>query len=171
VPGYDVFSVPPVGDSVSSRFAVATSPGGWGTSPSTNVAAVASQLIARLVAEAPPALPPSKTVSLKRVRPTNNGTFELIDRGTVTGVPTLASRVPGKFSRLTSSAGALIDELLLGAGSGFESARDDDLWEALKETCETLGAGGEEARSLSDAVAIAVLCRHGLSVRRDRLPS
>lgn len=165
---YAIAGVPATGND-ASRYGVSSSPGGWDTTPASNVALCYSSLVDQLIASAPRLVPPSRTVRLLRARPTTDGRYELVERGAVSAVPTFEPRVPTKFAKV-KSGGALIDELMRGEGEGFERATDDAIWNALRELCEQTRATGEEARRISDYVALAVLLRHGIPRTPDQLP-
>jgi len=122
-----------------------------------------------LVEQSEPLPPTSKTVALKKVVLTDNG-YVLTDRQSVTATPTRANKTPGRFVALTSSGPGLVDELMLGSGEGFEKARDDQLWEGLRNLCESTSPSGEVTRSLSIAVALALLLRAGIVMNAAQLP-
>jgi hypothetical protein len=167
---YNVLDVPETGDGKTGRYELPVSPGGWTTTKAANVGACYSQLIDRLAAAAPRLAPKPRTVRLLRARPADDDGYELVDRGTVTAAPTLEPRTPSKFARISKTGGALLDDLLLGTGEGWDKAPDDALFAALRDVCEHTHASGQEARYLSDIVALAILIRHGIHHNLNQLP-
>jgi len=144
-------------------------PGGiQAASAAANVAAVYSGLVSRLAELSEPLAPTRKTVALKRVVLTTEG-YILQERQSVTAQPTRENNSPGRFAALKTNAGAICDSILLGSGEGWTKARDDQVFEALRDLCENLNASGEVCRQLSINVALAVLVRAGIVLRADQL--
>jgi len=166
---YKIEDVPDAGQT-ASRFALDRGPGGiTAASKAANVAAIYSSLLAQLHANARPLAPAFKSVALKLVHPTEEG-YALVERTTVNAPQTHANHTPGKYTKLATSGGALVDSLLLGTGEGYERARDDQCFAAMRDLAENLGASGEVCRQLSITVALAVLARAGIVLRPDQLP-
>lgn len=162
--GYDLTKVPPT-KTDRSRFALAKTAEGWDvSSPSDAIAASYERLAIRLKeSAAEPLVPARKRVALKWVAREADGTWAARDRGTVEAIPTFAGTAPSRFAKTQASAGALVDELLLGPGNeAWEKARDEDVWEALLELCRTEEPSSETTRQLNNTVALAVLLRHGV---------
>jgi hypothetical protein len=168
--GYELTTVPPT-KSDRSRFALGRLAEGWDSpSPAAAVAQAYERLLIQRQEEAAPIVPEKKTVALKYVRrDAGSGDWVIRNRGSVEAVPTFAGTPPSRFSRLRSTGGALLDELLLG-GDAWDKARDDAVWDALRELCEAEFPDGLTLRRLNEAVALALLLRHGIDLRPDQLP-
>jgi hypothetical protein len=152
-----------------SRFALSRTAEGW---PATSTTEAVNSALERLLAErrasAPELAPPSVSVELKYAQ-LINGAYLLLPRGSVTGILTRGNTRPSKFSKRNggATAGALIDLLFLDRDARI---RDDQAWEALRDTAEQEGARGNALRQLNDLVAELVCLRAGLLVRPDELP-
>jgi hypothetical protein len=168
VTAYDVFTVPETGDQESSRYQLGVSPGGWSSPPGSTVSLAYNHLTEALVAATPPLTPEQKTVALKRCVRTADG-YVLLDRGSVTASVERVTSRNGRFSACKSKGGALLDEFLRGEAA-WTNARDEAIFDALRDLCEAVGATGEEARALSDTIARAVLLRAGILKPPNELP-
>jgi len=173
VRSFEPADAPACDDKRTSRFALGTTPAGYTAQSRGHAVALAyAHLLEARREQAEPVPPPRKTVLLKYVCRTNTGTYELVDRGAVTGTPTFAGSTPGRFAGLRLTAGALLDELMLGpaAGSAWQKARNCDVYEALRDFAESEQLVGEPLRAINDLVSRALLLRAGLDVRPDELP-
>jgi hypothetical protein len=170
---YSVEDVPKSG-SDRSRYALDRLPEGH---PSRSCAETIAQSYERLLTlrkeQAAALVPERKRIPLKWIgRDPESGEWTIRERGVVDAAPSVAGTAPSRFAKLRSSGGALVDELLLGpdGGEAWSKARDEDVWEALRDLCEAEFPDGLTARRLNDAVCAAILLRHGIDVRPDRLP-
>lgn len=171
---YDVFALPPAEQEGWSRFYRKTSPGGWPTRPDVNAARCFLTAAAALAARAEPMPPSERTVALKRVGRTTDGEHVLVNRGEVTRAPTIQPAVPARIAKLREGerAGAFLDSFLLREPDGvFERATDRQVSTALLEWATETRASAEACRVASDAIALAVLVRHGIVVHPVELPS
>jgi hypothetical protein len=77
------------------------------------------------------------------------GTWALVDRGTVEGVPT---RRPVELRKRTARVGfrpaELLDRFLLGEPDTYETLRDSAVWEALLRYAERGHLGGRALRQI-----------------------
>lgn len=163
--GYDPTAVPASSES-HSRFSVDRTPGGISVASTAEaVAAAYEQLLAERIADTPEAQPERKTVELQVVVKTGED-YEVVDRGSVTAVPTRAVSRSGRFKRQKAEAGALIDLCFLG-----EDVRDSDAWNALLELCRQERPDSATCRLLSDRLAVLILLRAGIVAARDDLPT
>lgn len=169
---YDPTTLRPAEDDGRSRFALDTSPGGWPAVPDTNTAAVWLNLAAGLAEKAEPFVPQPRQVKLKRLAGTVEGEYVLVERGTVETIPDLVPAVPSRIPKLRPDqrAGALLDSFLLGEPEAYGRATDGQVWRALGEWRAESRPSPGAARTASDAVAIGILARQGISAEAYDLP-
>src|SRR3954462_715098 len=96
---YEVQEVPASGSPTASRYAVATSPGGWNIDPDENLALCLNTLAQQRHADTPELVPESKTIHLKRVAINDSGEYVLIDRGAIRGTINREPVRPGRFAK------------------------------------------------------------------------
>src|SRR5687768_10459809 len=97
---------------LGSRFSIASSPIGWEIGSAKVLPLVYGGLLGDRAKEMQPLRPEPVSVSLKSVV-TRGSEYVLIDRATVTAVPSLKSVRPGRVWR-KAEAGELLDECFLG---------------------------------------------------------
>ena len=164
-PVYDLYSIPaPPGD--GSRFYLATSPTGKQIAPETNIVGCLNRLAEDRREEMREHAPQLVEVKLKRVSLVGDE-YVVEPRGSVSRFPSWESRRPGqRWRKLTG--GACLDSFALG-GVAFEKAPDLEVWEALRDVCDTHRVRGA-LRMLNDSVAVLVCLRAGIEVAAHELP-
>jgi hypothetical protein len=156
----------PAAGSETSRFLLGQTSEGWSTPRKIDACASAyTKLVADRKVEAAPLQPEFKEIELKYVGLTTTGEYVIVPRGKVRAIPTKEPTASGKFKRLKSTGGALLDEAFLGA-----DVRPDTLWNALLELATAERPEGRTLRDLNDAVAELVLIQAGLDVDKRSLP-
>lgn len=169
---YDPRSLPPSNEEGRSRFELDTSPGGWPVAPAENAARCWVNLAVDLRTKAEPYAPTPRVVKLHRLARTTTGEFVLVERGVVEAIPDLVPSVPSRIPKLRPDqrAGSLVDSFLLGEAEAYDRATDGQVWKALLEWAQETRPSPGAARTASEAVALAVLCRQGVSAEVHELP-
>lgn len=161
--------VPPREDG-GSRFHLPTSSSGFAMQPGDNVGTIYTNLVAAREQEARAAEPPTVRIVLYAAVATSDG-YELRRRGEVVKPRVYEAERPTRAAKLTSTAGELLDSLLLGEGEGWETANDAAIWRALFQVAEFHGITGRALRQINEAVARCLIIRAGgEAVGPDALP-
>jgi hypothetical protein len=163
---YDPYQVPEAPGG-GSRFFLASTPAGWGTAPSENVAGVYRALLADRQREAAGFTPAPVEVQLKQVSLVG-GDYVLEDRSVVARMPSFESRRPGQRWRKLEG-GALLDSFYVG-GDAFTKAPDLEVWEAMRDTADAHLLTGKALRQLCDWTAVLVCLRAGVAIKDSELP-
>jgi hypothetical protein len=161
---YDPADVAPV-RGPGSRFDLDRTPAGWTTPhPSENASAQWLRLADAAQREAEPRSEESRRVQLWRIgKERGRARYVLIRRGTVEAIPTLENRMPQRIRKVEGRGGAVIDAFLARDLDGpWTKLRDSAIWRALYEWAVASRATGRANRDASDAVAVAILARHGI---------
>lgn len=167
---YEFRDVPPTGTS-KTRFMLSHGPGGATSEPVNIVTLALNVLGLERRAATPSVIPATTTVPLKRVGiDVATGEYVLVDRGSLSRVPTREAVRSGKFVKLDVSGAALLDEVFVG-GPAYTMARDEQIWDALRQLAEDVKAEGRTLRLLSDEVACLVALRAGIEVTASGLPN
>lgn len=169
--GYDPRTLPPA-DS-GSRFALTTTPAGWGSAPDKTTTGCWEQLLADAARETAPHAPTSRAVKLWRVgRITGTASFATVERGTVTAVPTKTPTTsPQRYRARSLRGGAFLDSFLLRDPDGpWHTAKDETVFAALQEWAEETQPTQAVLNDANIIVCLAILLRHGIEARPDDIP-
>jgi hypothetical protein len=167
---WNPYETPPTGEPRRGRWELRTTPAGWTSAPDETMALVAKNLAEDRLRETPEREPERVSVPLFYAKPVE-GTWTLVERGTVAGTPTRAPvELPAKAKRGGYRPAELLERFLLGDTSVYGALRDSAIWEALLRYVERGHLRGRALRDLQDAVARLVCLRHGLVVSTDALP-
>jgi hypothetical protein len=142
-PTYDPAGLSPV-EGPSSRFDLPLSGAGWAVGRGENAGIQWLALAASAQRQAEPRQEEVRRVHLRRVgKVRDQNRYVLVPRGTVEGVAQLQLQMPRRIGKVGEArGGAIIDAFLARAAGGP--------WT------------GQALRSANDAVAIAILTRHGI---------
>jgi phage tail sheath protein FI len=139
--------------------------------PIATIAHGLNQITQQRRAEAEPITPAEVSVDLYAAVKGKNGTFELVNAGRVTRSPSFHSQ---RATRYSKKAGKLVGSDALAsfalALEAWSSYRDDEIFEALRLTCEQEQASTTDAATLSQAVQVLVCLRAGIEIDKLSLP-
>jgi hypothetical protein len=170
-PKYDPRTVPATEVRGVSRYLLGSTPTGIAATPTDTALVCWGNLLAEAHASAERLLPEVKRVALKRLVATQSGSYQLINRGTLSRPVTLRPRASGKFVSLDGDGGgSILDRVFLGDDRIRGGIRDEVLWEAALEFATAHRLDGEQLRRLSDLCALYLCLQAGIEARREELP-
>jgi hypothetical protein len=138
------------------------SPQGWSVDRGENAGAQWLKLADAAQRGAEPRQETTRRVQLWRVaKVLDAARYVLVRRGTVEQVPTLQIQMPRRIGRVNGSGGAIVDSFL-ERGEAWSKLRDSAIWRALYSWADESKPTGQGIRNASDAVAVAILTRHGI---------
>jgi hypothetical protein len=148
----------------ASRFDQLNSPMGWSTAAGQTAAVVWLAWADERSRNAPPLSLKTRRVELKRLGRRTDGKHVLSPRGVVDIVQNRAAQNPPKIGEVKVSGGALIDAFISREPDGpWFKCRDITIWNALIEWGDESKPTARSIVDASDAVAVAILARQGVS--------
>lgn len=154
--------VPPSG-SEHLRFPLGVHPNGSVAQPGDALAGIVKNLLSERVTNAAQIVPEPVEIELKKVVRGEDGSYRLVSRPSIRGVPTRHNTRPGRFSKLDAQGADILASAFAGE-SAYEHAPDHAIWEALLQACIQTDAKGHALRTLCDATAALLCLRLGLVV-------
>jgi hypothetical protein len=151
-----------------SRYALSSSPAGWGSDPRTQLVSNLDALLAEMVSGAAQLTPELVEVEVKKIVVSGDG-YSLVSLGVVQAPQRFPSRRAGKFSGLLGELGCgrALDGFFLGkeAFSSSRGLRDPEAWDCALAVAEFHALDQAQASKLSEVVARALLFRAGADVK------
>ncbi len=159
---FDFREVPPSGTELI-RYPLGVHPNGSPTEPGIALAGIARNLLSDRMTNAPEIIQEAITVDLKKVIRHEDGSYELVPRPSVRGVPSRINTRPGRFGKLNALGADILASAFAGE-SAYENAPDQVIWDALLQACIQTEARGHALRTLCDATASLICLRVGILI-------